>query len=323
MKKIVFYTSLFFILLTSGGCGDSDNSIDTILDDTTSGAVLRTIDLISSEVALGNDDASFTVILEAQDRLNGGLMEKVEVYASFKDNTDDDVDYSVEETFLYDLLPSDFSTGPIGLPRITVNIPLAQLLQALNVQEGEFNGGDQFEVRFKYLTSDGRTFSWENSSANVLGGAFYRSPFRYNINITCPFDSSLAGTHNFTTTNMSVPGSSPCGGTVNGTVTWFDTDEEGNALPEGVYRITDFSFGLFESSCWFDDPAYDVGASVKWFCKNLLPQGTDQYGETWTYEIISVNGAQMTINFASTYNETGTTVLTREGNEPWPSIFQD
>lgn len=323
MKNKVLKISVVGLLSFFIGCSDSDNSIDGILDETTSGAVLRTIELVSNEIALGADDAAFTVILEAQDRLNGGLMEKVEVYASFKDNTDDGIDYGVEETFLYDLLPSDFATGPIGLPRTTVNITLAQMLQELGVQEGEFNGGDQFEVRFKYLTTDGRTFSWENSSANVVGGAFYRSPFRYNVNVTCPFESSLAGTHSYVTTNMSIPGASPCGGTATGTVTWFDTDEGGNPLPEGTYRITDYSFGLFESSCWFDDPAYSTGSGIKWFCKNLLTLGSDQYSETWTYEIVSVSGAQMTINFASTYNETGTTVLTREGNEPWPAIFQD
>ncbi|MDP2159102.1 MAG: hypothetical protein Q8K02_01360 [Flavobacterium sp.] len=323
MKNKILNLSIItaFVLLYS--CGDNDNSIDGILDDTTSGAVLRTIELISNEIALGDDNASFSVILEAQDKMNGKLMEKVEVYASFKDNTDDDTDYSVEETFLYNLLPTNFTEGPIGLPRTTVTITLNQLKQFLNVQDGEFNGGDVFEVRFKYITTDGRSFSWENSSANILGGAFYRSPFRYNVNVTCPFESSLAGTHSYVTTNMSRPGASPCGGTVNGTVTWFDTDENGAQLPEGTYRISDFSFGLFESSCWFDDPAFSNGARIKWFCKNLLTLGTDQYSETWTYTIVSVNGAQMTINFASTYNETGTTVITRQGNIPWPAIFQN
>lgn len=323
MKNKIFNISKIAVLLLFLGCSDSDNSIDGILDETTSGGVLRTIELISSEIALGDQNASFSVILEAQDNKNGDLLEKVEVYASFKDNTDDNTDYSAEETFLYDIMPSEFSTGPVGLPRTTVNITLPQLLVALNIQDGQFNGGDQFEVRFKYVMTDGRVFSWENSSSNVLGGAFYRSPFRYSINVTCPFDSSLAGTHTYVTTNMSRPGASPCGGTVTGSVTWFDTDEGSNPLPEGIYRISDYSFGLFESSCWFDDPAYDDGSQVKWFCKSLLPQGSDQYGETWSYEIISVNGAQMTINFESTYGETGTTVLTRQGNQPWPAIFQD
>lgn len=322
MKNIYRKFNIALALIVLYSCSES-NTVDEVMDNLGSGGILRTIEVLSSEIALGSENAQFSVILEAQDNQNGNLLDKVEVYGSFIDNTADDVNNNVDELFLFNIPRATFETGPIGLPRTTLNVTLTQLLSSLNLTNDQYNGGDQFVIRLKYVMTDGRVFSWENSGNNILGGAYFRSPFRYFVNVTCPFTESLAGTHNFETFNMSRPGASPCGGTVTGTVTFFDTDESGNPLPEGTYRISDLSFGLFESSCWFDDPAFDDGARVKWFCSSLLTLGTDQYGETWEYTITNVSGSQMTIDFESTYGETGTTILTRANNQAWPAIFQN
>jgi hypothetical protein len=42
---------------------------------------------------------------------------------------------------------------------------------------------------------DGRVLRNSNSNANVVGGAYMRSPFKYTLNVVCPITESLAGAH--------------------------------------------------------------------------------------------------------------------------------
>lgn len=135
-----------------------------------------------------------------------------------------------------------------------------------------------------------------------------------NIYVSCATES-LSGTHTYSTYNMGQgtgSGTNPVPNTAQGSVTWANT-----ATP-GIYTTTDLSFGQF-GSVWNDNPANSASARIVWSCDDgLTTSGVDQYGDTFTYDVISIEGSVMTINFSNTYGDAGTVELTRSGGADWP-----
>lgn len=317
MKNIVLKSTLFSFVFLLFACSDTEKVIDEVFDNTTSGGILRTLEA-ETDIEFNDPNVVLSFLLEVQDEEDGDLSDRVEVYASFTDNANAGAN-SMDEVLLATIPSSQFILGN-RLPRVAYSIGIAELEAAFGMTTDDYTGGDTFLIRFELVFKDGRRWSNYNASQTVLGNLFLGTPFVYNANVVCPFNGqSLAGTHTFVTTDMFRPGANPCGGTVTGTVTW------GNTNTEGSYTTSDFSFGMFESDCWNDGPATSSNARVVWFCSNLNTAGADQYGESWSYTIISVSGPTMVIEFVSTYQtgEGGVTTLTRAGGENWPSIFQD
>jgi len=317
MRNIFLKSSLFSIVFLLFACSDTDTVIDDVTANTTSGGILRTLDK-QTDIAYNDNSVVLSYLLEVQDEEDGDLTDRVEVFASFKDNANAGAN-NIAEVLIGTIPSSSFILGN-RLPRVSFEIGIVELEAALGLLRENYIGGDVFPIRFVSVFKDGRRWSNDNASQTVLGNLFLASPFLYNSNVVCSFgDQSLAGTHTFVTTNMFRPGADPCGGTVTGTVTW------GNTNTPGSYTTSDFSFGLFESSCWGDTPATSASARVVWFCSNLNTAGADQYGESWTYTIVSVSGPTMVISFISSYQtgEGGVTTLTRQGGADWPLIFQD
>lgn len=334
MKKSFSKFLALSLLVVLGSCGDSDNPIDNLLNDTTSGGFLRTIELNgvviqagipfnSAGISLGADASPFTLVLEAQDNRNGADMARVDVLLQYINNTDGPVP-TTGEIFWKSYQPSDFFTGPIGLPRLNFATTLGEIRQGLNIGDDQYDGGDQFVVVFKYIMTDGREFSWQNSNSNVVGGVYIRSPFKYTLNVECPITESLAGTHTYFSYNLrrGPSGTSACGPT-SGTVVWSSTvPNTGEELPEGLYHTSDFSFGMY-AVCWGDPPATSNSARVKWFCRSIITEGVDFYSDSFTYTMISVSGPVMTIDWINGYGDRGRVDITREGGADWPAIFQN
>jgi hypothetical protein len=330
MKKIFKKISLLALIVTIFSCYDSDLVIDNVLKNTTSGGFLRTlaingttyasgVNFTSANLTFGSDATPFTLLLELQDESKGENIEKIEAYFSFKKNS---VATPVETTPLLwkTFSPDTFTPGTVGLPTLAFATTLGQIRTALAITTAQYSGGDQFYVTFKYIMKDGRVFTNTNSNANVVGGAYMRSPFKYTLNVVCPITESLAGAHTYVTNSMKagsgggISGAS-CGGTVTGTVTF------GATPTPGVYTTTDLGFGQFSSSCWGDSPATSAGARIRWFCNNLVTGGGDQYGDTYAYTITAASGSKITITWINTYGDAGTTVITRAGGANWPAIF--
>jgi hypothetical protein len=93
------------------------------------------------------------------------------------------------------------TTGRVGLPTLAVATTLGEIRTTLAITQTQYSGGDQFFATFKYIMKDGRVFN-TNSNANVVGGIYMRSPFKYTLNVVCPITESLAGAHTYVTTNM-------------------------------------------------------------------------------------------------------------------------
>ncbi|NHF58245.1 hypothetical protein FK220_002750 [Flavobacteriaceae bacterium TP-CH-4] len=213
--KIFTVFALASLMFTA--CDDGDAVVDTVTAETERGAILRTVNLISNELPIGKDDANFSVEVEVQDVESGDLVNSVEVYLGFRDNTVEDggTDLDKDEILITTLDVASFSVGEFGFPRTTYTITLPEMLSALSLDGGDLDGGDQFSIRFELVLDDGRRFSFANNSG-TLTGSFFSSPFLYTPTVICevPADK-FVGTY-LLTTDASTP--SPAGGGA----TWTD-----------------------------------------------------------------------------------------------------
>jgi hypothetical protein len=199
INKILLMTALTSSLFFS--CTEADNVIDQITDDTTRGAILRTIKVVSNELPIGTAGAAFAVDLEIQDSKNGDLVETVEVYVGFKDKTIEagGANFSKSEVAIGSIPRSAFEKGPI-LPRTSYSVGLAEMQTALSLSDSNINGGDQFTVRFELVLTDGRRFSRDDNSATMTG-SFFRSPFLYTATVVCPATAPSSGDWKFSLTD--------------------------------------------------------------------------------------------------------------------------
>lgn len=212
MKNWFKYITILFagagLLATS--CEDSDQPVDQVVAGTERGAVLRTANLISNELPIGDASAGFSVELEIQDQENGALVDQVEVYVGFRDNTESiGPGTDVDEALYGTVASSEFTNGPFGLPRFSYSIALSDMLAFVNRTDADITGGDQFTVRFELVLSDGRRYSFADNTG-TLTGSFFSSPFLYTPTVICPVAADLfVGEYNLTVTPDSPIGGTP------------------------------------------------------------------------------------------------------------------
>ncbi len=195
MRRLLIVLLAPLALITS--CEDGDKVFDQIIENEQRGAILRTVNLISNELPIGVADASFSAELEVQDQENGGLLESLDVFVGFRDNTVDAgaPDLDVPEALWGNIPASAFEIGEFGLPRTTVSVPLTELLSFTGVNEADLFGGDQFTIRFELKLTDGRSFS-NDDNTGTLTGSFFSSPFLYTPTVICPVgDEQFVGTY--------------------------------------------------------------------------------------------------------------------------------
>ncbi|WP_445381434.1 hypothetical protein [Robiginitalea sp. IMCC43444] len=175
------------------------------------GAVLRTVSILNNEIAFNletgeiADDTFFGVILEEQDQEGGDLLDFVEVYIGYRDNTGGES--TVAESLNQTIPASEFTIGEFGLPRVEYTITGAELLAATGLSGSDLDGGDQFSIRFEVVLTDGRRYSFADNSG-TLTGSFFSSPFLYTPNVVCSVDPTFF-TGQYTMVQLS--GSSPFG----------------------------------------------------------------------------------------------------------------
>lgn len=170
------------LLITS--CDDDGGKvIDEVFAETTRGAVLRTIE---SGGVFDRFDTSttFGFTFEEQDYEDGDLLEKVDLYISFDDNTEENGDSTVSEILIETFLPADFTDGEFGLPRASYETTLANALSQLGLVEGDFDGGDAIQFRLILTLTDGRTFTNDDSTGTITG-SFFNAPYFYGPVIKC------------------------------------------------------------------------------------------------------------------------------------------
>ena len=181
------FASLFVVTFS---CVDSENTIDAVLDYET-GAVLRTISVNNAVLNSSDPMSTFSVTVEEQDEADGALFLQVNVYAQLKDLTADNGNSSTDFMYVRSMPASEFDTGPVGLPRGTVELAFGDAAAAMGVGPNDYAPGDVVVVGLEVELTDGRTYDW-TSAAGIITGGFFSSPFKYNALLTC---SPMPGTY--------------------------------------------------------------------------------------------------------------------------------
>lgn len=212
----------------------------------------------------------------------------------------------------FKLATSAGTFGPFDLLEVNslptmISFTAQEVADAAGVTLENLKGRLDFDA--EVTREDGTVFTFSDFTGD-LNNPGQRQAMQFSINLICPSD--LAGTFDFVHTNqVTGPGGGPCAETpLTGTVTWTE-------IGAGQYSTSDGSFGLFPN-CWADTPV--TGVTINDSCDLLSVSGVDQYGDSYSYEIVSIDGPTMTINWVNTYGDGGTVELTRQDGKNWPQL---
>lgn len=278
MKRIKLLSLSLLALL--GSCAESDNAIDELFENTERGAVLRTISVNNPDFSISDPSSVFSVTLEEQDAKEGDLLQSVDVYVSFSDETPgrpDDTDYSKEEVLLTTIPADVWEDGPIGLPRYTFETTFGDVLTALNIGDNDFAGADIFNIRFALNLTDGRTFTSTDGNGNIFSGSFFRSPFLYRAPIVCPPAAPTPGTWSMEFQDSYGDGwnGASLEVVIDGTTTSYTMDDGAAAsftfdVPDGAQEIN----FIFRSGDWDSEITFQVTSASGFQVMSIGPSPT-------------------------------------------------
>ncbi|MCB0373565.1 MAG: hypothetical protein KDD31_11185 [Muricauda sp.] len=180
------FKTLILVCLTVfafSSCEDGNNTIDEVLEYET-GAVLRTLNVINAVLNSSDDSSSFSVEVEEQDEEDGALLESVDIYVTIRDLSPDNGTTTTENSLVKTVPASEFTNGPLGLPRATLSATFGEAVAAMGLGDDDYFPGDLFIFELKLNLTDGRTFD-AASAAGIITGGFFSSPFQYNALLTC------------------------------------------------------------------------------------------------------------------------------------------
>lgn len=330
MKKL-FQSFAVLALLSMASCTDwVDPAIPYAEFET--GVFLRTLQFPATSFVF-TDLASSNVAIqvEAVDEENGGLVDEVDVFVALRRGQT-----VFPEAKMMTVPASAFQPHSVILPNIhpasgspylaaAIEFTALDALQEMGRTLNDVEGGDFFEVRLSLRDTKGRTFSSDNLSGDVQGGGYYRSPFFYRIPIVCV--SNLAGTYDLSTVGW-------CGDTYTGQVRFVqDTDEPTNYIVQvdldGEFE-DDFSFGSYRS-CYgagTQAPGGANGLRLTDACNQIgfNPAGSSPWGDNFSVESVSVDGAVLTMEVRSNWDtgggvfEGGVATITRTDGTNWPDL---
>ncbi|MDG2371558.1 MAG: hypothetical protein P8L83_02995 [Flavobacteriaceae bacterium] len=186
MKKII---TLFSLLLITVSCQEPETTINDVLDNYVTGAVLRGWNPAGDYNYFAPSTSVFTVELEEHDEQNGALMQDVQVFVALNGQG---------EVLLRTLTPSDFTTGPTGLPRHNLTVSLGDAISALGLSSSQYSGGDTINIRLQLNLTNGISYT-NTDAASSLTGSYFKSPYIYNMVIKCIPTGAVAGNY---TVNM-------------------------------------------------------------------------------------------------------------------------
>lgn len=311
MKKINLFTIATIMVAVGISC--TDESKYPLPFNEINNANAGTLKVVSQKTAILTSDiagSKYEVTFEANDRDRGKAFEKVELYVSFVDLTDNGVGSDRAEKLLHTYNASEFVADPTtGLPRITMSHTATEIMTLLGLTLPEIvDGKDQLIFRQAMYLPGNKVYSSGNVSTPIAaGGGVYKSPFQNVVTIfVCA--SALEGTVNYVNvvTGAVVP-IAPCLPSVSGTI-------EIEKISHGFYGLSDATFGQYDCA-WNDKPA----AGVTWtdFCDEVTTGGADQYGLLYGYTLVSNDGTTLVLNWFNDYGDSGTVTLTRTGG--WPT----
>lgn len=168
MKKITLsFVSL--MLLTIIGCSEDDEGINPATD-VTNGAVIERVATNSNTIFSGNLDGSLDALLEYRDAEDGTLLDELQVFVTFFDNSEGIGDSSNatvnSEVLLTTVDANAFMNGDNDFPTYNLVITSQDFLTATNNTINGIATNDRFITRLALILTDGRVFSSSNIANN-------------------------------------------------------------------------------------------------------------------------------------------------------------
>jgi len=192
IKKTSIFT--FGLLAMAVACRDDDKlPIDFDKINNTNGAYMRVISTPSGSFDPFNVLTSkYEVVLEAVDAQRGKLLDKYTYTVTFNDNTPGNGTIETTPVLIKTVNASAFTVdAKSGYPRTTVTITAPEVLTALGMTAANVLPLDEFIFSQEMFLTDGRKYNVNNTSADVVGGAFFNSPFNTIVPLVCPLDGDL------------------------------------------------------------------------------------------------------------------------------------
>lgn len=310
MKKLNYIIYALMLLIVVSSCKNEDSLPFEFYEDTAKGAYPR---------ALSEEGAFFLTSPEPENSFYNFLVE------FYDDNNGQNVaEYSFEVRYqnlsvtppvisdsapLLTITADQFGNSPTGLPTAEGGFVFDDFLNALGMTLADVNGGDRFVLDATVTLNDGRTFTSDTTDDNIEGNALWNGLFRRIFSVLCT--SELAGTLNYTT-NATGGWCSESG--ITGEAVW-------TGVGPGEYTVDDFSYGTY-LACYGGGFYPDGTLKVVDACEKLGPTGLDQYGDSYTFNAVSVSADNtiLTIDWVNTYGEAGITELTRQDGALWPNL---
>jgi hypothetical protein len=325
MKNILkTFGALLMIFLVS--CQQTEDFPFETFDDLEKGAFARLIapsdaSLLSFTLTDG-ESSSFEISVEFYDESNGSTVTDYNWVVRYDDASDPanstaDADY-------VSIPSSAFNQSPSGLPGATWTVTLGEAAAAVGKSLDELTGGSKFVFNATLKTNKGQEFTSANTGSSIQSSAPFSGFFFFNASLVC--ESTLNGTLSYVHTNLLSGGGGPGTGTpiatpeLTGTVEWQPVDGA-----TGSYLTSDASFGLFPELGYEAPSSIDAVGTVTVgdACNIISTAGADQYGDSYTYTIDAVDGADLTITWENTWGDGGTVVLTRDDGADWPADLKN
>jgi len=292
------------------------------------------------------DNSSFDFEVEFYDENNGNDIAAHEWTVRHRNNVTGDIS---EPAVLERKEASSFSPNSVsGLPSTSYSFSLNEALAALGLTIGDVNGGDDMIFDGFVIMNDGRRFGPDNTGTAIAGGAGFDGIYRFVKPLLCPSfldnidesseDPLVDDVHEFTTT---LAGGTPCSGaagsSVSGTMRFHKVSDGEYAIytrPNGgEVEFLDAAFGIY-FECWGYDPTDpsaqgsmpqsslddEAALTIVDACEILSWKGTSQWSEVYTFNSVTVNGNELTLDWANDYGEAAVTVIRRTGGADWPPL---
>lgn len=190
MKKLLMILSVGVLLIS---CDNDEKAIDTVTENIFRGGIIRTVAINSRDFDINNLSSRFSIDIEEQDVEDGNLLDYLDVFVVFKDNTvTAELDQSSAPILLERLEKEDFSVGPTGLPIRNLNYDFSELLEATGITYNSVSCKDQFIITLELKLLDGSIFTRTNTNAVTLANnTSASSPFSYTITVLEPIGQNL------------------------------------------------------------------------------------------------------------------------------------
>lgn len=164
IKKILFF-ALATTTLWSCSTDDSNNPTESF----DNGAIISLGTVTSNAISNNSLDGGVDVNLEYRDAQDGALLDKLDIYVSYFDRSENEGDSSnatFGEQLLRTVEETSFSNGENGFPVHNLVITTQDFLDLTNNTLDGIAPSDEFLTRFELTLTDGRVFSTNNTGNN-------------------------------------------------------------------------------------------------------------------------------------------------------------